>query len=126
MGLPKDDWPYVHELSERMLASQDPDVAADEGDRGSMLELAGYAMNFAAERRAQEPRADVTTVLLQEDFGGRQLTDMDFASFFVQLVGAGNDTTRRTAGRSCADRWCGRGDAALGESGALHAPHCHR
>jgi cytochrome P450 len=94
MGLPKDDWPYVHELSERMLASQDPDVAADEGDRGSMLELAGYAMNFAAERRAQEPRADVTTVLLQEDFGGRQLTDMDFASFFVQLVGAGNDTTK--------------------------------
>ncbi len=94
MGLPKQDWPYVHQLSERMLASQDPDVAADEGDRGSMLELAGYAMNFAAERRTQEPRADVTTVLLQETFNGRQLTDMDFASFFVQLVGAGNDTTK--------------------------------
>ena len=94
MGLPQDDWPYIHELSERMLASQDPDVAADEGDRGSMLELAGYAMNFAAERRTQQPRPDVTTVLLQEDFGGRQLTDMDFASFFVQLVGAGNDTTK--------------------------------
>ena len=94
MGLPKQDWPYVHQLSERMLASQDPDVAADEGDRGSMLELAGYAMNFAAERRTQEPRADVTTVLLQETFNGRQLTDLDFASFFVQLVGAGNDTTK--------------------------------
>jgi cytochrome P450 len=97
MGLPKDDWPYVHDLSERMLASQDPDVAADEGDRGSMLELAGYAMNFAAKRRTQELPAtgpDVTTVLLQEDFNGRRMTDMDFASFFVQLVGAGNDTTK--------------------------------
>ena len=46
MGLPQADWPYVHELSERMLASQDPEVAADEADRGSMLELAGYAMKF--------------------------------------------------------------------------------
>ena len=57
MGLPKADWPYVHQLSERMLASQDPEVAADEGDRGSMLELAGYAMNFAAQRRTQDPPA---------------------------------------------------------------------
>jgi cytochrome P450 len=97
MGLPKEDWPYVHQLSERMLASQDPDVAADEGDRGSMLELAGYAMNFAATRRTHELASsgpDVTTVLLQEDFNGRRMTDMDFASFFVQLVGAGNDTTK--------------------------------
>ncbi len=97
MGLPKEDWPYVHQLSERMLASQDPEVAADEGDRGSMLELAGYAMNFAAQRRTQDLPAggpDVTTVLLQEEFNGRQMTDMDFASFFVQLVGAGNDTTK--------------------------------
>jgi cytochrome P450 len=94
MGLPRADWPYVHELSERMLASQDPEVAADEADRGSMLELAGYAMQFAADRRAQPPREDVTTVLLEDEFDGRRMTDMDFASFFVQLVGAGNDTTK--------------------------------
>jgi cytochrome P450 len=97
MGLPPADWPRIHELSERMLASQDPDVAADEADRGSMLELAGYAMGFAAARRRQElppTGPDVTSVLLQEEFNGRQMTDMDFASFFVQLVGAGNDTTK--------------------------------
>ena len=33
MSLPRADWPYVHRLSEQMLASQDPDVAAEEGTR---------------------------------------------------------------------------------------------
>ncbi len=94
MGLPQHDWPYVHELSERMLASQDPDVSAGEADRGSMLELAGYAMKFAADRRTQPPRPDLTSVLLEDEFDGRRMTDLDFASFFVQLVGAGNDTTK--------------------------------
>ena len=48
MGLPEADWPYIHELAERMLASQDPDVTPDEADRASLLEMAVYAMNFAA------------------------------------------------------------------------------
>jgi cytochrome P450 len=94
MGLPKGDWPYVHRLSEQMLAGQDPDVGPGEADQGSAIELAGYAMNFAAARRQEELHADVTSVLLTEDFDGRQMTDLDFASFFVQLVGAGNDTTK--------------------------------
>ncbi len=94
MGLPRADWPHIHTLSERMLAGQDPDVAADESENASLVELAGYAMGFAAERRNAPVRDDVTDVLLKGDFGGRQMTDLDFASFFVQLVGAGNDTTR--------------------------------
>jgi cytochrome P450 len=94
MGLPKADWPYVHRLSEQMLAGQDPDVGAGEADQGSAMELAGYAMNFAASRRQEELHADVTSVLLTEDFDGHLMTDIDFASFFVQLVGAGNDTTK--------------------------------
>jgi cytochrome P450 len=93
MGLPEDDWPYIHQLSERLLAGQD---SATEGgsDGGAMVELAGYAMRFAADRRSQPPRPDLTDVLLTESFGGRQMTDLDFATFFVQLVGAGNDTTK--------------------------------
>ena len=95
MGLPEADWPYVHRLSEQMLAGQDPELGAGEADNGSTMELAGYAMNFAATRRQQPDLApDVTSVLLTEDFDGRPMTDMDFASFFVQLVGAGNDTTK--------------------------------
>lgn len=94
MGLPTADWPHIHTLSERMLAGQDPDAAPDESENASLIELAGYAMTFAAERRTSPGQDDVTDVLLHADFGGRQMTDLDFASFFVQLVGAGNDTTR--------------------------------
>jgi cytochrome P450 len=36
----------------------------------------------------------VTDVLLSEEFDGRRMTDADFGSFFCQLVGAGNDTTK--------------------------------
>jgi cytochrome P450 len=33
-------------------------------------------------------------VILGSDFGGAAMTDIDFGSFFVQLVTAGNDTTK--------------------------------
>jgi cytochrome P450 len=77
-----------------MLAGQDPDVTTDETNRHSIIELAAYAMQFAARRRTGEPRGDVTDVLLSEEFDGRRMTDADFGSFFCQLVGAGNDTTK--------------------------------
>jgi cytochrome P450 len=93
MGLPETDWPLVHRLSERMLSSQDPNVEGA-GDQASLFELAAYAMGFIADRRADEPRPDLTTVLLDEEFDGKQMTDADIASLFVQLVGAGNDTTK--------------------------------
>lgn len=96
MGLPEADWPRVHHLAERMLATQDDEVddAEGQGDRSAILEMAAYAMELASTRRLGEPRPDVTTVLLHGEFDGHRMTDADFASFFVQLVGAGNDTTK--------------------------------
>ena len=37
---------------------------------------------------------DVTSAILQARFGGEAMSDNDFGGFFVQLVTAGNDTTR--------------------------------
>jgi cytochrome P450 len=93
MGLPEQDWASIHRLAERMLAGQDPDVTANDG-AGSLMEMAAYATSFASARRREAPRPDLTTVLLGGDFGGHIMTDADFGSFFVQLVGAGNDTTK--------------------------------
>ena len=94
MGLPAEDWPKIHAMAERNSGSQDPDVAAGQ-DRGSAsLEMAMYAMGFAADRRDTPARGDLTDVLLGESFDGHLMTDVDFARFFVQLVTAGNDTTR--------------------------------
>jgi cytochrome P450 len=56
--------------------------------------MAMYAYEFAARRRTEEPREDLASLILAGNFGDGPMTDMEFASFFVQLVVAGNDTTR--------------------------------
>lgn len=93
MGLPEADWALLHTLAERQTSGQDPDVVG-EVDHSASIEMAMYAIGFAAERRTQPPREDLTTLILDGDFGGTQMSDIDFGSFFVQLVTAGNDTTQ--------------------------------
>jgi cytochrome P450 len=99
MGLPLDDWPLVNRLAERNTSGQDPDLNHDDAgqvdDTGNAsVEMAMYAIGFAMRRRQEEPRDDLTTLILESDFGGKRMTDIDFGSFFVQLVTAGNDTTK--------------------------------
>jgi cytochrome P450 len=93
MGLPEADWALLHTLAERQTSGQDPDVVG-EVDHSASIEMAMYAIGFAAERRTQPPQEDLTTLILDGDFGGMQMSDVDFGSFFVQLVTAGNDTTQ--------------------------------
>ncbi len=94
LGLPREDWPAIHAMAERNSGGQDPDIA-DPSERGSSsVEMAMYAMGFAARRRSMPLQEDLTDVLLGSRFDGRLMTDIDFGRFFVQLVTAGNDTTR--------------------------------
>jgi cytochrome P450 len=92
MGLPEEDLPQIHRWAEQSTSSQDSDYAAEAAE-GS-IGMAMYAIQFAAERRTQPPQEDLTTLLLETDFNGSFMTDIDFGSFFVQLVTAGNDTTK--------------------------------
>jgi cytochrome P450 len=93
MGLPEEDWPRIHELAERNTSGQDDDAGSGEPTSAS-VEMALYAMAFAARRRAEPAREDLTSFILGSDFGGKPMDDVDFAKFFVQLVTAGNDTTK--------------------------------
>ncbi|MCU1460497.1 MAG: cytochrome [Acidimicrobiales bacterium] len=99
MGLPREDWPRIHEMAERNTSGQDPDisgydVADDRELRNASMDMAMYAIQFAADRRQQPVREDLTSLILGSDFGGKEMSDLDFGSFFVQLVTAGNDTTK--------------------------------
>lgn len=93
MGLPEEDWPHIHELAERNTSGQDADYASGDANSGS-IEMAMYAIQFAARRRAEPVRDDLTSFILGSDFNGRPMDDIDFGKFFVQLVTAGNDTTK--------------------------------
>jgi cytochrome P450 len=92
MGLPDEDLPRIHRLAEMNTSGQDADYAAD-GAAGA-FDMAMYAIEFAARRREAPPREDLTSLLLATDFGGHPMSDVEFGSFFVQLVTAGNDTTK--------------------------------
>ncbi len=92
MGLPAEDLPMIHRLAEMNTSGQDSDYASDVSQ--GTIDMAMYAIQFAATRRTEPPREDLTTLLLETDFNGAYMTDLDFGSFFVQLVTAGNDTTK--------------------------------
>lgn len=101
MGLPEADWSHLHDLAERQTSGQDPDLIApgEAPDYSASIEMAMYAIEFATARRTAvaegaEPPADLTTLILEGDFGGEPMSEFDFGSFFVQLVTAGNDTTK--------------------------------
>jgi cytochrome P450 len=92
MGLPEEDWGRIHEMAERNTSGQDADYASDAG--GATMDMAMYAIALAGQRRTEEPREDLTSMILGTEFGGHLMDDFEFGSFFVQLVTAGNDTTK--------------------------------
>ena len=94
MGLPEADWPLIHSLAERNTSGQDPDIAGENPDMSASIDMAMYAIEFAGRRRAEPPRSDLTSVILDSEYGGAKMSDVDFGGFFVQLVTAGNDTTK--------------------------------
>ena len=56
--------------------------------------MASYAMDLARSRRRSDRADDLTAEILATDFGGSPMSDVEFGGFFVQLVTAGNDTTK--------------------------------
>ena len=101
MGIPPEDHAQINRWAEIMTGSTDPDVNPDATDSYSSganegsVEMAMYGMRFAESRRAHdgEPR-DLGDLLLATEVEGQPMDDLQFAYFFVQLVTAGNDTTR--------------------------------
>ena len=95
VGIPEADWADIRTWAEQSTSNQDPELAG-EGYRtaSGMTEMAIYAMGFAAQRRTEPPKEDLASLILAGNFGPGPMSDIEFASFFVQLVTAGNDTTK--------------------------------
>jgi len=94
-GLPPADWEYLRKLAERITSSQDPDLGDPGGANATGgVEMAAYAVDLAATLRKRGLGEDLTSVILGAQFGGESMSDVQFGGFFVQLVTAGNDTTR--------------------------------
>ncbi len=99
LGIPVEDRDDINRWAEMMTGSQDPDINPDgyaTGANEGSVEMAMYGASFAAERRGRTPEGDgdLGDLLLATEIDGRPMDDLEFAYFFVQLVTAGNDTTR--------------------------------
>jgi cytochrome P450 len=94
MGIPESDNRRMFELSNTILGIGDPEYGITmDVLMAASIELAQYAQALGEERTAK-PREDMTSVLMQADVDGDRLTPSEFASFFILLVVAGNETTR--------------------------------
>lgn len=93
-GIPEADWPDIRHWAEQSTSQQDPELVGDFDATAEVTKMAIYAIQFAMRRRTEAPREDLTTLILAGEFGGKAMSDLEFGSFFTQLVTAGNDTTK--------------------------------
>ena len=94
MGVPQQDRKLIFDWSNRMIGSEDPEFAQEEGDaENAMTELFAYSHALVDERRAN-PRDDILTALTQAEIEGDVLSELEIDLFFLLLAVAGNETTR--------------------------------
>ncbi|MFE3194612.1 cytochrome P450 [Nocardia sp. NPDC059240] len=93
-GIPEADWPSIRQWAEQSTSQQDPELVGDFDVTAELTKMAIYAIQFSMARREQEPQTDLTGLILSGAFGGKPMSDLEFGSFFTQLVTAGNDTTK--------------------------------
>ncbi len=94
MGVPQPDRKLIFDWSNKMIGSEDPEFATEEGDaETAMAELFAYSHALVEERRAN-PREDIITALTQAELEGDVLSELEIDLFFLLLSVAGNETTR--------------------------------
>ncbi|HXQ60035.1 MAG TPA: cytochrome P450 [Acidimicrobiales bacterium] len=91
MGLPVEDWERFYDWSEAVI----PGATDWPEERRNQLqgEMIGFLIELTTKRR-RTPENDVLTELAQASIDGDRLSDAELAMFLVQLLVAGNETTR--------------------------------
>jgi cytochrome P450 len=91
LGIPDEDWQRFFEWSEAVIPG-----ATDWPEEKRMALQADMHETLLATTvaRRADPRDDLISVLVQVEIEGRRLSDAELAMFLVQLLVAGNETTR--------------------------------
>jgi cholest-4-en-3-one 26-monooxygenase len=91
LGIPDEDWQRFFEWSEAVIpgATDWP----EEKRMALQADMHETLLTTTVARRA-DPRDDLISVLAQVEIEGRRLSDAELAMFLVQLLVAGNETTR--------------------------------
>lgn len=91
LGVPEEHWNRFFEWSEAVIpgATDWP----EEKRQALMAEMVGYLVGLSKKRR-ESPSKDVLGELALAEIDGDQLSDEELGMFLVQLLVAGNETTR--------------------------------
>lgn len=94
LEIPRQMWPQIRHWSDLMTSSSDPDLGgtAEEATQAS-VEMGTYGFQLACERK-HKGGDDLISLLINQEVEGHQVSEAEFASLFVQLTVAGNETTR--------------------------------
>ena len=94
MGVPEAMWEQIREWSDHSTSATDPDIGCSpEQQRQSSLDMGMYGYSLAAERKGKGGE-DLISLLINVEVDGHTVTEAEFASLFVQITVAGNETTR--------------------------------
>ena len=99
LGFPEESEEMVFGWSMRLAATQDPDARGGgvEQSLSALGEIVAYS-NEIAEARRRDPRDDLLTRLALAEIDGQRLDEAGLGSFVLQLIVAGNETSRNSLG----------------------------
>lgn len=94
LQIPRDMWDKIRHWSDLQTSGSDPDLGGtSEEINQASVEMGTYGFQLACERKNQGGD-DLISLLINHEVEGHQLSEMEFASLFIQLTVAGNETTR--------------------------------
>jgi cholest-4-en-3-one 26-monooxygenase len=94
MGVPIEDRHHIFDLSNRLIGFDDPEFSKSNADGMiAAMETWKYAQDLA-EKRRKNPGDDLLSVLVHAEVDGEKMSEIEFNSFFLMLIVAGNETTR--------------------------------
>jgi cytochrome P450 len=91
-GIPEADRAWVVEAGDRVIGRDDPELGASEDSGASSLAIGTYGFRLATER-AGKGGDDLVSLLVNAP-GDGAVSAVEFANLFIQLIVAGNETTR--------------------------------
>jgi len=94
LGIPRDMWPQIRRWSDLQTSNSDPDLGgtSEEVNQAS-IEMGTYGFELACERK-DRGGDDLISLLINQEVDGQKVSEAEFASLFVQIAVAGNETTR--------------------------------
>ncbi len=94
LDIPADMWPQMRRWSDLQTSSTDPDLGGTpEAVNRASVEMGSYGFQLAQERK-DRGGDDLISLLINQEIDGELVSELEFASLFVQITVAGNETTR--------------------------------